>query len=96
MLASAAPTLYQARHHWTLVVLILCHLCSCTQNKARTQMQRWTGTIGKGGELTLQQINVLLLKLQNKNAAWIQNKNAAWIIVLLKRISQFQRESTMI
>ncbi|KAF3845921.1 hypothetical protein F7725_002999, partial [Dissostichus mawsoni] len=40
-------------------------------NKARTQMQRWTGTIGKGGELTLQQINVLLLKLQNKNAAWI-------------------------
>ncbi|KAI4799436.1 hypothetical protein KUCAC02_016904 [Chaenocephalus aceratus] len=24
-----------------------------------------------GGELTLQQINVLLLKLQNKNAAWI-------------------------
>ncbi|KAK1897606.1 Reticulocyte-binding protein 2 like a [Dissostichus eleginoides] len=49
----------------------LCHLCSCTQNKARTQMQRWTGTIGKGGELTLQQINVLLLKLQNKNAAWI-------------------------
>ncbi|KAI4800139.1 hypothetical protein KUCAC02_014988, partial [Chaenocephalus aceratus] len=60
-----------ARHHWTLVVLILCHLCSCTQNKARTQMQRWTGTIGKGGELTLQQINVLILKLQNKNAAWI-------------------------
>ncbi|KAK1883733.1 Pentatricopeptide repeat-containing protein 2 mitochondrial [Dissostichus eleginoides] len=37
-------------------------------------MQRWTGTIGKGGELTLQQINVLLLKLQNKNAAWIHNK----------------------
>ncbi|KAI4803137.1 hypothetical protein KUCAC02_006693, partial [Chaenocephalus aceratus] len=28
-------------------------------------------TIGKGGELTLHQINVLILKLQNKNAAWI-------------------------
>ncbi|KAI4822206.1 hypothetical protein KUCAC02_007765, partial [Chaenocephalus aceratus] len=30
-----------------------------------------SGTIGKGGELTLHQINVLILKLQNKNAAWI-------------------------
>ncbi|KAG5276828.1 hypothetical protein AALO_G00110250, partial [Alosa alosa] len=36
------PTLYQARCHWTLVVLILCHLCLHTQNKARTQVQRWT------------------------------------------------------
>nr|XP_029135252.1 uncharacterized protein LOC114920865 isoform X2 [Labrus bergylta] len=74
MLGSAAPTLYQVRRHWTLVVLILCLLCLCTQNKARTPMQRWTGTIGKGGEmtdLTLQQINLFLLKLQNKNAAWI-------------------------
>ncbi|KAG5277925.1 hypothetical protein AALO_G00092930 [Alosa alosa] len=44
MLVSAAPTLYQARCHWTLVVLILCHLCLHTQNKARTQVQRWTGT----------------------------------------------------
>ncbi|KAK0154184.1 hypothetical protein N1851_003730 [Merluccius polli] len=33
-----------------------------------------SGTIGKGGEmrdLVLQQTNVFLLKLQNKNAAWV-------------------------
>ncbi|KAK0153148.1 hypothetical protein N1851_005165 [Merluccius polli] len=49
-----------------------------------------SGTIGKGGEMTdlvLQQTNVFLLKLQNKNAAWI--------IVLLKRTSHFQRENDL-
>ncbi|CAL1594401.1 unnamed protein product [Knipowitschia caucasica] len=93
MHASAVPISYQEKCRWTGKVLISCLQSLCTPNNARDPRQRWTDTIGKGGEMTGQtshQFNLVLVTFQKSK------ENPTWNTAMHKKISLSQGVNMMI